>query len=59
MEAYQAENGAPAALEMVVYGRATYYLKAGETIYYNSIVPHYVGAHGDDPAQLLAVTYTP
>ena len=44
---------------MVVYGRATYYLKAGETIYYNSIVPHYVGAHGDDPAQLLAVTYTP
>lgn len=44
---------------MVVYGRETYYLKAGETIYYNSIVPHYVGAHGDDPAQLLAVTYTP
>ena len=43
---------------MVVYGRETYYLKAGETIYYNSIV-HYVGAHGDDPAQLLAVTYTP
>ena len=34
-------------------------MKAGETIYYNSIVPHYVGAHGDDPAQLLAVTYTP
>ena len=24
---------------MVVYGRETYYLKAGETIYYNSIVP--------------------
>ena len=44
---------------MVVYGRETYYLKAGETIYYNSIVPQYVGAHGDDPAQLLAVTYTP
>ena len=44
---------------MVVYGRETYYLKAGETIYYNSIVPHYVGAHGDDPAQLLAVTYGP
>ena len=44
---------------MVVYGRETYYLKAGETIYYNSIVPHYVGAHGNDPAQLLAVTYTP
>ncbi len=44
---------------MVVYGRETYYLKAGETIYYNSIVPHYVGAHGDAPAQLLAVTYTP
>ena len=34
-------------------------LKAGETIYYNSIVPPYVGAHGDAPAQLLAVTYTP
>ncbi len=43
----------------VVYGRETHILQAGQSIYYNSIVPHYVGAHGDAPAQILAVTYHP
>ncbi len=43
----------------VVYGRETHILKAGQSIYYNSIVPHYVGAHGSEPAQILAVTYHP
>ncbi len=43
----------------VVYGRESYILQEGQSIYYNSIVPHYVGAHGDAPAQILAVTYHP
>ena len=42
---------------LVVYGRENYVLKAGETIYYNSIVPHFVGAAGDEPVEILAVTY--
>ena len=44
---------------MVVYGRETHVLRPGETIYYNSIVPHYVGAAGDEPVEILAVTYNP
>lgn len=44
---------------LVVYGRETKVLEPGETIYYNSIVPHYVGAAGDEPVEFLAVTYTP
>ena len=40
-----------------MYGRENYVLKAGETIYYNSIVPHFVGAAGDEPVEILAVTY--
>ncbi len=43
----------------VVYGPETYILEEGQSIYYNSIVPHYVGAHGQEPAQILAVTYHP
>ena len=39
--------------------RETRVLKPGETIYYNSIVPHYVGAAGDEPVEFLAVTYNP
>lgn len=44
---------------LVVYGRETRILKPGETIYYNSIVPHYVGAAKDEPVEILAVTYNP
>ncbi len=44
---------------LVVYGRETHILKQGDTIYYNSIVPHYVGAHGDSPAEILAIIYNP
>ncbi len=43
----------------VVYGRETYILEEGQSIYYNSIVPHYVGAYGQEAAQILAVTYHP
>ncbi len=44
---------------LVVYGRESHILKQGDTIYYNSIVPHYVGAHGDGPAEILAIIYNP
>ncbi len=44
---------------LVVYGRETQVLKAGDTIYYNSVVPHYVGPHGDNPVEILAVIYNP
>ena len=44
---------------MVVYGRETHVLKQGDTIYYNSIVPHYVGANGDEAVEILAIVYNP
>lgn len=44
---------------LVVYGRENHVLKPGDTIYYNSIVPHFVGCAGDEPVEILAVTYTP
>jgi len=43
----------------VVYGKEEQVLEPGDTIYYNSIVPHYVGAEGDDPAEIYAVIYYP
>lgn len=44
---------------LVVYGRESYTLTRGDTIYYNSIVPHYVGASGSEPVEILAVVYNP
>lgn len=44
---------------LVVYGRETHTLKVGQTIYYNAIVPHYVGAANDEPVEILAVMYNP
>jgi transcriptional regulator with XRE-family HTH domain len=41
------------------YGKDTYTLGVGDSIYYDSIVPHEVRAHGQAPAQILAVVYTP
>jgi transcriptional regulator with XRE-family HTH domain len=43
----------------VVYGREEYILEAGDTVYYNSIVPHHVGACGDEPVEIVAVIYHP
>ncbi len=43
----------------VVYGKEEHVLHVGDTIYYNSIVPHYVGADGDEPAGIYAVIYHP
>lgn len=41
------------------YGRELHVLVAGDSIYYDSIVPHQLRAHGDSPARILAVVYAP
>jgi transcriptional regulator with XRE-family HTH domain len=43
----------------VEYGKDTFVLKPGDSIYYDSIVPHQVRAAGTAPARILAVVYTP
>jgi len=43
----------------IVYGREKYQLAAGDSIYYDSIVPHHVHATGGQDARILAVVYTP
>lgn len=43
----------------ITYGKTSYELKAGESIYYDSVVPHDVHAKGDENARILAVVYTP
>lgn len=42
------------------YGKETYILKQGDSIYYDSIVPHHISsASQSETARLLAVIYTP
>lgn len=41
------------------YGKETHILHKGESIYYDSIVDHLVSAVDDEPAQIVAVVYTP
>ena len=43
----------------VTYGTETYQLEAGDSVYYNSVVPHYVSCKGSQPASIYAVIYTP
>jgi mannose-6-phosphate isomerase-like protein (cupin superfamily) len=43
----------------IVYGQETHRLKAGDSIYYNSVVPHHVGTAGSEPAQIYAVLHIP
>ena len=43
----------------VRYGRESYELSAGETIYYNSIVPHALTALDGAPVRILGVAYNP
>ena len=42
----------------VVYGKEEQILGPGDTVYYNSIVPHYVGAH-EGPCSIYAIMYYP
>jgi transcriptional regulator with XRE-family HTH domain len=41
------------------YGTASHVLKAGDSVYYDSIVPHRVLSANGGPARILAVIYTP
>lgn len=41
------------------YGKETYILEEGDSIYYDSIVAHHVHAGGNEGAKILAVVYTP
>lgn len=43
----------------VEYGRERHVLDAGDSIYYDSIVPHQVRTAGKAPARILAVVYAP
>lgn len=43
----------------VEYGKDSFTLAQGDSIYYDSIVPHQVRAAGAAPARILAVVYTP
>jgi transcriptional regulator with XRE-family HTH domain len=43
----------------VVYGKETHALEPGDSIYYNSIVPHHVGCLGENSAAIYAVLYIP
>lgn len=43
----------------IEYGKDTHVLRTGDSIYYDSIVPHQVRANGDQSAKILAVVYTP
>ncbi len=41
------------------YGTEVHTLTAGDSMYYNSVVPHHVGAKGPHPAEIYAVLYVP
>lgn len=43
----------------IEYGKEIYVLHPGESLYYDSIVPHQVRAHEGTAAKFLAVVYTP
>lgn len=43
----------------IAYGKDVYRLSAGDSIYYDSIVPHHLHAAGDKTAKILAVVYAP
>lgn len=41
------------------YGKNTYILEEGDSIYYDSIIAHHVHAGNEEPARILGVVYTP
>lgn len=44
---------------LVQYGKESYILGEGDSIYYDSIVDHLVTTSGDQPAQILGIVYSP
>lgn len=43
----------------ISYGKQTFILEKGDSIYYDSIVPHHVHSYKGMSARILAVVYTP
>lgn len=43
----------------ITYGKDKYILEEGDSIYYDSIVPHHAHAAGDETTQILAIVYAP
>lgn len=43
----------------IAYGKDLYVLEPGDSIYYDSIVPHQVRSHKGQPAKFVACVYTP
>lgn len=43
----------------IAYGKKNHVIKAGDSIYYDSIVPHHVHGYEGQAAKILAVVYTP
>ncbi len=43
----------------IIHGKNKYQLKKGDSIYYDSIVPHHVHGSNGNAAKILAVVYTP
>ena len=44
---------------LLIYGAERHELAPGDSIYFNSVVPHHVGAIGPDQAEIYAVLYFP
>ena len=43
----------------LIYGQETHILKAGDSMYYNSIIPHHVSCVSETAAEIYAVVYIP
>ena len=43
----------------LIYGKKTFTLIPGDSMYYNSIVPHYVGAVGPEKAEIYGIVFMP
>ncbi|WP_407282301.1 XRE family transcriptional regulator [Methanolobus sp. WCC1] len=43
----------------IIYGKDSYTLSTGDSIYYDSVVSHHVHAVGTEDAKILAVVYAP
>ena len=44
---------------VLVYGNEEVILRAGDSVYYNSLVPHAVRSHDNQPATLVATVFMP
>jgi len=43
----------------IAYGQESHILSEGDSIYYNSIIPHHLHSHNGKDSKILAIIYTP